>query len=506
MAYKQKNRGVSTPDNRSGVRRDSRWTQAASYDHETMRPGDGREKYKKKRLNDAQDRGNRRARSLPKKPRVIVRLFDGPATRPVFGTKVPYAPALYRGWSPASLAKVFPGIMFAGEQWEAVYNAAEAIKHYQSGGHISGASGWYRENGPYNSTDYPVTIMGVTTYPYREGPFWSITAWPAGKLAGQAITPNVNAAPGGSLNNSKAGLWLRGKIGVSVRYALAESWARNVAQPEGKPFYTAQVAADFAQVNEGTWAMNVLPHAFHVGDLMASPYAPPMWMSPHRVNHPNIDPAVGYEAAYDLPVQPQTKVSNQYNRFNNVGFNLPTGPKSPPKKKPVIGKNPHTNKKPKRGEKERKVKSPVVGILWGAMGTVTEGMDALDAAYDALPKSVKNEKPPKYLWGDKEGTAQWRREQNTPQAKAWKLWRNFDDMDVEKFARNMVRNHVNDMMWGKMGFKGGPWAGPGWEARINGAGVRNYETRGAMDDLGIQGTKFPLDPGKYFADIIFGPQ
>lgn len=481
MAYNQKKRGVSTPDNRRGVRRDNRAPRQAANDNRRMWP---------KRIIRPSVQGP-------------TRLFDGPNRRAVFGSKaLPQAAKTLRGFKPANLGLMYPGLMFAASQWESVYNAAEAIKHYQSGGHISGASGWYRENGPYKATDYPVTIAGVTTYPYREGPFWSITAWPAGKLAGQAITPNINTAPGGSVNNNKAGLWLRGKIGVSTRYALAESWARNVAEPEGKPFYTAQIAGNIAQVNDAYWLVNVLPHAFHVGNLMASPYPPPMWMAPHRVNHPAIDPYIGYQAGYSVApnVKPYSQAATAYSPYKDVEYGFS------PKTSVAIGRNPHANRPPRRNEKERKATSKVVGMMWGAMGAGTEALDTLDAAHDALPKSIKNPKPPKYLWGDKEGTAQWRRQQNTPQAKAERLWRNYNDVDLNKFAWNMVRNNVNDAMWGKMGFKGGPWTGPGWEARVNGAGVRNYETQGAMDDLGIQGTKFPLDPGKYVADIVIGPQ
>lgn len=83
----------------------------------------------------------------------------------------------------------------------------------------------------------------------------------------------------------------------------------------------------------------------------------------------------------------------------------------------------------------------------------TEGIDAVDAIWDALPDKVKKQTP-KSGRARKgafigEGTAY-----STPIDKALHLWKHLQSLDLSKAAMNLLMNHYVDKIIGTMSAKG----------------------------------------------------
>lgn len=92
---------------------------------------------------------------------------------------------------------------------------------------------------------------------------------------------------------------------------------------------------------------------------------------------------------------------------------------------------------PKPGEKERKVRSNVPGLfqilrrMRDAAYATTEGLDMLDAFYEALPKQYQVAKP-------------------RPQDKAKMLYRHWEKVDLNQALLNLIQNHVEDALVGRL--------------------------------------------------------
>lgn len=129
----------------------------------------------------------------------------------------------------------------------------------------------------------------------------------------------------------------------------------------------------------------------------------------------------------------------------------PTVP--PPPRRPVLPPK-FRDKPPQRRTHERKGQAQeAVGRMVQAAFAVTEGVDALDALWDALPDDVKR-KTAKSGVARKgafigEGTRY-----STPMDKFWALYRNYRSLNLSQAAKNLLINHIVDKIIGTMSAKG----------------------------------------------------
>lgn len=87
-------------------------------------------------------------------------------------------------------------------------------------------------------------------------------------------------------------------------------------------------------------------------------------------------------------------------------------------------------------EKERKHRvGGVFGMIWNAFGQITEGLDLLDIAYDAMPCSVKAKAG---MFGRR----------ITPADKAAFVAKHFKEMNMNEFARGYAKNQFEDWFYG----------------------------------------------------------
>lgn len=109
---------------------------------------------------------------------------------------------------------------------------------------------------------------------------------------------------------------------------------------------------------------------------------------------------------------------------------------------------------PREGQHERKGQAQAaIGKAVAVAFAATEGIDAVDAIWDALPASVKKQTP-KSGRARKgafigEGTAY-----STPIDKAVQIWKHFRSLDLSKAAMNLLINHYVDKIIGNMSAKG----------------------------------------------------
>lgn len=101
----------------------------------------------------------------------------------------------------------------------------------------------------------------------------------------------------------------------------------------------------------------------------------------------------------------------------------------------------HTLGKPKSGDKESKVKLEWAGGVLRIANTVTEGLDVIDAIYDALPSQFK----PRY-----NGTRFVLRNP-TPQQKLAALYEHWEEVDLPEAFRNLTYNEMQDRFFGALG-------------------------------------------------------
>lgn len=128
--------------------------------------------------------------------------------------------------------------------------------------------------------------------------------------------------------------------------------------------------------------------------------------------------------------------------FPDVTFGPPgSGP-------PQISPPTHAWQPPGPGVKERKARAAnsTVAAIFAGISAVTETRDAINAVYDALPKSVRNKAWGKYAPKGQVGVIP-----EVPTAiKAALIYRHADKLDVKQAIINLALNHVEDSVIGSL--------------------------------------------------------
>lgn len=103
---------------------------------------------------------------------------------------------------------------------------------------------------------------------------------------------------------------------------------------------------------------------------------------------------------------------------------------------------------PRMKERKARVPAPAMMALRAAYAG-TEALDVLDALYDALPKDIRKQVPKTGITrnGAKIGPG---KRYATPIDKAKHLYRNLDKMDLAQALQNLIANHYEDAVMGRL--------------------------------------------------------
>lgn len=194
------------------------------------------------------------------------------------------------------------------------------------------------------------------------------------------------------------------------------------------------------------------PFSIPINTPMPTPKALPVWTLPFR--HPSYDRVEQSENGPDIewqrrlrpypnrafqprPLRPGvSRPSGQANPdlwpLGEPGV-LTVSPGRPSTLSPPVGRRP-----PGKGEKQKKVR-PRYALLQGGISLVTEGLDVIDALYDALPEQLRRRKR--------------RAGQASLPERIETLYDNFLDIDPEKAFTNLVVDQIEDAILGRIGQK-----------------------------------------------------
>lgn len=249
----------------------------------------------------------------------------------------------------------------------------------------------------------------------------AVALFPAGQILSTIIRNLVVGAHSnlpGPFNSKLVATWEIGKSGAA--WSLVP---RSVFNPALA--YTLGLARP-------TWPMGDNPLLNPVG-APAFPRPRPVWWSPPRWAPVTPEfPDVGPRPAPKSPLAPLHPNANSVTGPTGV---IEVTPFNPPR--PVSPKGPRP---PGRGTKERKAGLPPwAAAIWHGVGPITEGVDLVNAVYEALPRRIKVEAYNKYG------------RQPTPQEKLMLIYNNIGKLNVGKAVTNIVENQVEDFVIGKFG-------------------------------------------------------
>ena len=179
---------------------------------------------------------------------------------------------------------------------------------------------------------------------------------------------------------------------------------------------------------------------------------------PHRQPNPHRSPTEQSQWGNEVPVLPGTPVrpgvmpfppAIEVTRPESPGTGQRPNPSENPGTKPNPRPNPeHQPARPPKRTKERKFKLAIAGIPAMVVNVVTEGIDVIDAFYEALLES-----PEFQTWYDFE--VYYRDAPSlyglTPQEKADLIYRHFDKLDVGEVLTSLAANQLEDMVYGRIG-------------------------------------------------------
>lgn len=197
-----------------------------------------------------------------------------------------------------------------------------------------------------------------------------------------------------------------------------------------------------------------------VPEVPAVPAQPAVWApaNPYVDVDPRLhDPgAVTTGPGYPMPASAARAAPNTWFRTATYGPQK-TRPRADPQAGPAWGSDggpakpvpPHANTPPKGNDRDVKGVGPkVIPKLINAVG---EGLDIIDAAYDALPPEckLKREKAP-YKFGNKYTGSRTIAPSPQDKAKAIADCQSLSADFVGRFAANLIENHIEDMVIGRV--------------------------------------------------------
>lgn len=150
----------------------------------------------------------------------------------------------------------------------------------------------------------------------------------------------------------------------------------------------------------------------------------------------------------------------------------------------------HRRRARKKNEKERKIVVSASKLAIGrAAGTVTEGVDALDAIYEALPKAMRDKARASRHGKDPRVTVKLRM-----------VYDHFDQVDLRQAVRNLLENQVEDWFYGQLGQRAQEGLNrSGWKKAT---GIEHGNALGKTPE-GFEGARNPLsDVLEKLSDLV----
>lgn len=249
--------------------------------------------------------------------------------------------------------------------------------------------------------------------------------------------------------------WKRNSDAPTTRWSLKGHWAR----PNANKGTTEQP-------HYATPAQEPFPDPYTVGDPAYSPapLAPPVpllppgvdplirppfsneplpvplpWRAiPYRVPNPARDPREQPRRGPGPRPRPRLPTERDPMAPPVAGEPGPTivvGPGTVTEGNPAPGARPHP---PRRGEKEKKVRSGLPFLIRHPVNAATEAKDFIDAVWEAIP------------WKDRIAYHEGKKVPRADQ-KARALYDLFDKIDWEEAIENIVENQIEDFVFGKAG-------------------------------------------------------
>lgn len=183
------------------------------------------------------------------------------------------------------------------------------------------------------------------------------------------------------------------------------------------------------------------PHLIPPKRYVGTPSPIPWSDIPHRQTDPDLSPHEQTMRGYGVPLTfiPGLDPAPEPDPAGPPGSDgnpLPPTPERPPQEK----------------EKEKKLKRKGGGALrfiGGAAGGVTEGLDAINEMYEALPEQYR---PGYYQIHDRNGRLIWvRRWRASQQQRINAVLRNLDNLDWNRALQNVVKNNFEDRIYANLG-------------------------------------------------------
>jgi len=291
-----------------------------------------------------------------------------------------------------------------------------------------GPPGWVHEHWDYEFP-YNLSPNHQEDYTYHSGPYG---------LTGQVVGPAGNFhKPDPSMNTFT---WMSDNAQINpsaVRGAVRDSFARIKDAPEGAsdPVFIQEYALVSDAAAGLDWWVNIDPMAYAPGQS-PTPGPVPWWIAPLRVTNPRLSPTEQSERGYSIA--------------SHIGANTSPAPYTEttfqPGAQPSVRPNPRPDlrKPPTKGEKERKtIATPkAASYVAKVVSAVTESLDVVNAAYDALPEKLR-----KQLYA----RSQHGKDSNNPVSAKNKIkavYTHWDDVDVKEFLTNLAKNEVEDRLIG----------------------------------------------------------
>lgn len=263
-------------------------------------------------------------------------------------------------------------------------------------------------------------------------------------LDGQAVQ-NIGDPWAAVANSSRSfGLGMTDGSGPTARMQYREAYTRPNTGAFTKPTYRPAKAPIVLPLNNpDTWHISHNAHNAKPNEAPAFPYP-----IPYNVL-PRLNPAASPNRAvsYGLPNQSPVPDADFYPQTVNNNWSVQVQTPAP---EPNTAPRTHTLSPPvKRGDsgtKERKTRlSPAISAILKGVSKATEGVDFVNALYDALPPQYR----PRYRKTKHEKRAV------TPQEKMKALWENADKIDISEAIENLISNQIEDYVYGKIGQQAG---------------------------------------------------
>lgn len=186
-----------------------------------------------------------------------------------------------------------------------------------------------------------------------------------------------------------------------------------------------------------------VPNPLPMLDPLSVPYnAPPEFpdplplsASPHLRRNPFRVAQYQRQAFYELPPAPVLPGRNPDAGIPVVDQPIEIVPGQPAQyvRQPVVAAQPqHALARPRRNEREGKVRVAGYKLVQGAMNLVTESSDAINAVYDALPDRYKQHGLGKH----------------NEVRKMQLIHKHFKHLDIAKAVRNIIAEQLEDMAYG----------------------------------------------------------